>query len=134
MVGCGADSGSQRARGVECFEHDVSNNIAMGSVETMRPWEITVQEKRDARERAVEPYLSSDQKKPAEPRYGNILDRSWIEPETARNLTDVNDIQQLLGAYQSGKVTVVDVIEAYCRRLRSANETECMSIGRLIIV
>lgn len=116
-----------------CFEHDVSGNISMGSVETMQPWEITVHEKRESREKAVVPYLPSDQKKPAGPQYGNVLDKSWIEPETARNLTDVDDIQQLLDAYQSGKVTVVDVVQAYCRRLRSANQTECMSNAWLII-
>jgi amidase len=85
----------------------------MGSVQT---WEQTVAQKRALRDRALEPYMTSDiGQRP--PRIQNVHHRTCIHYDpTIQEITDIDSVPILLECLKRGQYTAEQVILAYIKR------------------
>lgn len=85
----------------------------MGSVRT---WEQTVTEKRSVRDRALEPYMTSDiEQRP--PQIQNTHRRTCIHDDpTIQEITDIDSVPVLLERLKRGQYTAEQVSLAYIKR------------------
>ncbi|KAH1612899.1 hypothetical protein KXX21_002286 [Aspergillus fumigatus] len=97
----------------------------MGSVRT---WEQTVTEKRSVRDRALEPYMTSDiEQRP--PQIQNTHHRTCIHDDpTIQEITDIDSVPVLLERLKRGQYTAEQVSLAYIKRATIAHQlTNCLT-------
>ena len=92
--------------------------MANPSSSALQPWQETVNQKRYEREEKLAPYVeyTVDELLARPTVVDRIAEKSSIEPESAREITDIDAIEELLSKLSTGALTAEDVVLAYIKR------------------
>ena len=95
------------------------DNTGGVSAATAPAWQNTVNRKRQIRDDALKPYLYDDIPPESEKNVLDFIDEMSNLPRFVKDVTNINDVEELRNRIASGDLKAVDVISSYIKRSAS---------------